>query len=206
MGSKLDLSYWLVKAIYNEKFKFATIDLPKWYKKFYHEIIKADPCVVDLRKMGPYYYDFGIMLVNLVEIDMSQTIAKTLLWVRYLFRSFPWLWRWKKKQYILIYIYMSLICFVFVFFFCFNLIHDDSFFFKWIKLKIFFFIANIKSVSAIDSDASWTTQVKRTIAICTKTYPSWTRQRPRFIKRVNRTHSALSSGRDASSANWSRRS
>lgn len=80
VGSKLDLSYWLVKAIYNEKFKFATIDLPKWYKKFYHEIIKADPCVVDLRKMGPYYYDFGIMLVNLVEIDMSQTIAKTLLW------------------------------------------------------------------------------------------------------------------------------
>ena len=81
LGSKLDLPYWLVKAIYNDKSKFATIDLPKWYKKFYHEILKADPSVVDLRKMGPYYYDFGILLVCMVEPDLGQSIAKTLLWV-----------------------------------------------------------------------------------------------------------------------------
>jgi GINS complex subunit 3 len=79
-GSKLDLPYWLVKAIHNEKFKFAEIDLPKWYKKFYHEILKADPCVVDLRKMGPYYYDFGSLLANLIDMDNGQNIAKILLW------------------------------------------------------------------------------------------------------------------------------
>ena len=82
VGSKLDLPYWLIKAIYNEKFKFVNIDLPKWYKKFYHEILKADPCVVDLRKMGPYYYDFGVMLVCMAEPYLGQSIAKSLLWVK----------------------------------------------------------------------------------------------------------------------------
>ncbi|RNA39904.1 DNA replication complex GINS PSF3-like [Brachionus plicatilis] len=79
VGSKLDLPYWLVKAIYNEKFKFVNIDLPKWYKKFYHDILEADACVVDLRKMGPYYYDFGVLLLNLVETDIGLNIARTLL-------------------------------------------------------------------------------------------------------------------------------
>ena len=81
VGSKLDLPFWLVKAIYNDKFKFAHIDLPKWYKNFYHEILKADPIVVDLRKMGPYYYEFGILLVRLLDPDQSQSIAKMLIWV-----------------------------------------------------------------------------------------------------------------------------
>lgn len=75
------MPYWLVKSIYNDKYKFATIDYPKWYKKFYDEILKADPCVVDLRKMGPHYYEFGLLLVALVEVDSGQNIAKTLLWV-----------------------------------------------------------------------------------------------------------------------------
>ncbi len=82
VGARLDLPFWLVKAIYNDKYKSASIDLPKWYKKFYHEILSADPCVVDLRKMGPYYYDFGILLVGLVDPDTAQNIAATLLWVR----------------------------------------------------------------------------------------------------------------------------
>jgi hypothetical protein len=82
-GSKLDLPYWLVKSVYNEKFKFASIEIPKWYKNFYHEILKADANVVDLRKMGPYYYDFGRLLVNLADQDSSQNIAKILLWVNF---------------------------------------------------------------------------------------------------------------------------
>jgi GINS complex subunit 3 len=80
-GSKLDLPFWLVKSIYNDKFKFASIEIPKVYKNFYHEILKADANVVDLRKMGAYYYDFGRLLVGLADHDSSQTIAKILLWV-----------------------------------------------------------------------------------------------------------------------------
>lgn len=75
------MPFWLVRSIYNDKFKFASVEIPKWYKNFYHEILKADANVVDLRKMGPYYYDFGRLLVSLVEHDSSQTIAKILLWV-----------------------------------------------------------------------------------------------------------------------------
>lgn len=80
-GAKLDLPYWLVKAIHNEKFKFVSITLPKPYNKFHSEILEADACVVDLRKMGPHYYDFGILLVNLFDIDQGLNIARTLQWV-----------------------------------------------------------------------------------------------------------------------------
>ena len=81
VGSKLDLPFWLVRAIFNEKFKFATIDIPKWYKTFHHEIIMADPNVVDLRKMGPNFYDFGLLLTTLLDADISLSIAKILLYV-----------------------------------------------------------------------------------------------------------------------------
>lgn len=80
VGTKLDFPAWLVKSIYNDKFKFVNIEIPKWYKNFYHEILKADANVVDLRKMGPYYYHFGSHLVTIVDVDVAQSIAKILLW------------------------------------------------------------------------------------------------------------------------------
>lgn len=87
IGTKLDLPFWLIKAIYNEKFKFVSIEIPKEYKPVYHEILRADPCVVDLRKLGPYYYDFGSLLVHLEHL-LSQDIAKILLWVNFEFLVF----------------------------------------------------------------------------------------------------------------------
>lgn len=81
VGTKLDFPAWLVKSIFNDKFKFVNIEIPKWYKNFYHEILKADANVVDLRKMGPYYYHFGRHLVTIVDVDVGQSIAKILLWV-----------------------------------------------------------------------------------------------------------------------------
>lgn len=80
VGTKLDFPAWLVKSIYNDKFKFVNIEIPKWYKNFYHEILRADANVVDLRKMGPYYYHFGRHLVTIVDVDVGQSIAKILLW------------------------------------------------------------------------------------------------------------------------------
>jgi hypothetical protein len=87
VGTKLDLPFWLIRAIYNDKFKFVSIDVPKWYKKFYHEILKADPTVVNLRKMVSCYFDFGLLLVQLMDDDLGRSIGRTLLWVfRHRFR------------------------------------------------------------------------------------------------------------------------
>ena len=41
----------------------------------------ADPNVVDLRKMGPNFYDFGLLLTTLLDADISLSIAKILLYV-----------------------------------------------------------------------------------------------------------------------------
>lgn len=78
-GTKLDLPYWLVKSIYNDKFKFVNVESTKSYKKPFHDILDADAAVVDLRKAGPHYYNFGMLLVNLLDIDTAQSIAKALI-------------------------------------------------------------------------------------------------------------------------------
>ena len=80
-GTKLELPFWLVKSVYNDKCKFSSIETPKTYKDFTHQILLADPCVVDFRKMGQFYYKFGLMLAQIVEFDIGQNMAKILLWV-----------------------------------------------------------------------------------------------------------------------------
>lgn len=81
-NAKLDLPYWLVKEIYNHKFKFVRIETPKPYKMFFNEILRADPCVVDLRKMNQFYYDFGVHLINLFNDENGRSIGPILLWVK----------------------------------------------------------------------------------------------------------------------------
>lgn len=42
-----------------------TVEVPKTLKEGFREIMSADPTVVDLYKMGPYYYEFARHLMKL---------------------------------------------------------------------------------------------------------------------------------------------
>ncbi len=59
---------------------FYVTELPKPYKASYREILSADPAVVDLHKLGPYYYAFGSLFQHF-EHPESPEISKSLLQV-----------------------------------------------------------------------------------------------------------------------------
>ena len=41
-----------------------TMQLPKFYKESYREILLADPNIVNLHKLGPNYFEFGQHLMK----------------------------------------------------------------------------------------------------------------------------------------------
>ena len=59
-GTKLELPLWMVEGLTDYKARnYITVDVPKTFKEVFREIMSADPLVVDLHKMGLYYYEFA---------------------------------------------------------------------------------------------------------------------------------------------------
>ena len=79
-GSKQELPYWLARALCSRKRCIVSVDIPKPYREGYREILQADANVVDLHKLGPYYYEFGSKLLNF-ETNDATDIAKSLVQV-----------------------------------------------------------------------------------------------------------------------------
>ncbi|XP_074646777.1 DNA replication complex GINS protein PSF3-like [Tubulanus polymorphus] len=77
-NSKLELPYWLARALCSRKRHIVSIEIPKQYREGNRHIYQADPNVVDLHKMGPYFYTFGTQLLSFGHTE-STDIAKTLL-------------------------------------------------------------------------------------------------------------------------------
>lgn len=70
-GHKIDLPIWIVRPFSETLLP----DTPKVYRASYRQILSADPNVVDLHKLGPYFYAFGqkILQLNLLDIDEIGT-------------------------------------------------------------------------------------------------------------------------------------
>lgn len=77
-GTKLELPYWLARALCSRKRRIVSIDLPKPYREGYRDILQADANVVDLHKLGPYYFIFGTHLLNFETADATD-IAKSMV-------------------------------------------------------------------------------------------------------------------------------
>ena len=71
-GAKLELPLWLAKELCNRRRKIVTVDIPKAYKDSYREIFKADASVVDLHRLGPYFFEFGTKLLHFDFQENSQ--------------------------------------------------------------------------------------------------------------------------------------
>ncbi|XP_023349041.1 DNA replication complex GINS protein PSF3 [Eurytemora carolleeae] len=79
-GSKLEIPYWIVDGMRAGKLKYLNMYLPRSYKEIYREILLADANVVDLHKLGPYFYEFGLYLIkhSVEEGDLiGETISST---------------------------------------------------------------------------------------------------------------------------------
>ncbi|NXG80066.1 PSF3 protein, partial [Baryphthengus martii] len=81
-GSKLEIPLWLAKGLRDSKRRIISVELPKIYKEAWRTVFTADATVVDLHKMGPYYYGFGSQLLNFdnpENPEIAQTILQTFI-------------------------------------------------------------------------------------------------------------------------------
>ncbi|XP_065175376.1 DNA replication complex GINS protein PSF3-like [Sycon ciliatum] len=81
-GSKLDFPIWLANALKNQRTPIVSVDLPKYYKDSYREILAADANVVDLHKLGPYFYAVGCKILSFQHperADVSRSLFESYL-------------------------------------------------------------------------------------------------------------------------------
>ena len=71
VGTKMDLPFWLARALCSRRRKIVAVEPPKAYREAQREIINADASVVDLQKLGPYYYSLGMKLLCFEEIERA---------------------------------------------------------------------------------------------------------------------------------------
>lgn len=63
-GTKMELPFWMVDGMKSGSRDYISVEVTKTYKEIYREIMAADPLVLDLHKLGPYYYEFGRHLMK----------------------------------------------------------------------------------------------------------------------------------------------
>ncbi|KAH0619418.1 hypothetical protein JD844_000031 [Phrynosoma platyrhinos] len=81
-GTKLELPLWLAKGLYDNKQRILSVELPTVYKESWRTVFSADANVVDLHKLGPYYYGFGSQMLHFdspENPEIAQTILQTFI-------------------------------------------------------------------------------------------------------------------------------
>ncbi|KAK7892021.1 hypothetical protein WMY93_023984 [Mugilogobius chulae] len=74
----MELPLWLAKGLYERKRRVLSVELPKVYREGWRTVFTADPNVVDLHKMGPYYYGLGSQMMHF-DCPENPEIAQALL-------------------------------------------------------------------------------------------------------------------------------
>lgn len=82
----MELPLWLSKGLYERNRKVLSIELPKVYRDGWRTVFNADPNVVDLHKMGPYYYGLGSQMLHFENPENTE-IGQTLLQVSIIFNK-----------------------------------------------------------------------------------------------------------------------
>jgi GINS complex subunit 3 len=77
-GAKLELPLWLAAALKSRRQAIVSVELPKQYRQSYRDVLTADANVVDLHKLGPYYYGCGTMLL-MFDHPERGAVSKSLL-------------------------------------------------------------------------------------------------------------------------------
>nr|XP_037283279.1 DNA replication complex GINS protein PSF3-like [Rhipicephalus microplus] len=68
-GTKLDLPYWLAAPLLSRR--IVSAEVPKVYRETYREILGADAVAVDLYRLQPQYYKFGLLIQRLPVSDVE---------------------------------------------------------------------------------------------------------------------------------------
>ena len=82
VGTKLEIPLWLARMLCSRRRQIVSVGLPKAYREAQRDILSADANVVDLYKLGPYYYSMGVKLLrfeHLERADLSKSLLETFL-------------------------------------------------------------------------------------------------------------------------------
>ena len=82
VGTKMELPLWLARVLCSRRRQIISVGLPRAYREFQRDILSADANVVDLYKLGPYYYSLGVKLLcfeHLERADLSKSLLETFL-------------------------------------------------------------------------------------------------------------------------------
>lgn len=82
-GTKMELPLWLSKGLYEKKRRVLSVEFPKVYREGWRTVFNADPNVVDLHKMGPYYYGLGSQILHF-DSPENPEIGQALLQVSFI--------------------------------------------------------------------------------------------------------------------------
>ena len=74
----MELPFWLARALCSRRRHIVSVELPRAYKENYRQVLKADPNVVDLHKLGPYFYTFGSHLLAF-QLSEASDVANSLV-------------------------------------------------------------------------------------------------------------------------------
>ncbi|KAJ7997795.1 hypothetical protein DPEC_G00215830 [Dallia pectoralis] len=81
-GTKMEMPLFLAKGLYERKRRVVSVELPKVYREGWRTVFNADPTVVDLHKMGPYYYGLGSQMLHFdspENPEIAQAILQTFI-------------------------------------------------------------------------------------------------------------------------------
>ncbi|KAK6318369.1 DNA replication complex GINS protein PSF3 [Coregonus clupeaformis] len=81
-GTKMEMPLFLAKGLYERKRRVVSVELPKVYKEGWRTVFNADPTVVDLHKMGPYYYGLGSQMLHFdspENPEIAQAVLQTFI-------------------------------------------------------------------------------------------------------------------------------
>ena len=82
VGTKLELPLWLARVLCSRRRQIVSVGLPRVYRETQRDILSADANVVDLYKLGPYYYSMGVKLLcfeHLERADLSKCLLEAFL-------------------------------------------------------------------------------------------------------------------------------
>uniref|UniRef100_A0AAR2ILS4 DNA replication complex GINS protein PSF3 n=1 Tax=Pygocentrus nattereri TaxID=42514 RepID=A0AAR2ILS4_PYGNA len=81
-GTKMEMPLWLAKGLYERKRRVISVELPKVYREGWRTVFGADANVVDLHKMGPYYYGLGSQMLHFdspENLEIAQIVLQTFI-------------------------------------------------------------------------------------------------------------------------------
>lgn len=82
VGTKMEVPLWLARMLCSRRRQIVNVGLPKAYREAQRDILSADANVVDLYKLGPYYYSMGVKLLRFEHFeraDLSKSLLETFL-------------------------------------------------------------------------------------------------------------------------------